>query len=75
MVVHQKKIDQHMNVTFLLNNPLLEEKFNLLWENAGCYGLKGHRSVGGYKPSLYNALSLESVKVLVDVMKELEKNT
>ena len=41
---------------------------------SACYGLKGHRSVGGYRASLYNALSLESVKVLVDVMKELEKN-
>jgi len=69
-----KEDRSNMNVTFLLNNSLFEEKFNILCENAGCYGLKGHRSVGGYRASLYNALSLESVKVLVDVMKELEKN-
>ena len=36
-------------------------------------GLKGHRSVGGFRASMYNALPLESVQVLVDVMKELER--
>ena len=40
---------------------------------AGLSGINGHRSVGGYRASMYNALPLESVKVLVDVMKNLEK--
>jgi phosphoserine aminotransferase len=35
-------------------------------------GLKGHRSVGGFRASMYNAMPIESVQVLVDVMKELE---
>ena len=38
----------------------------------GMDNLKGHRSVGGYRASMYNALSIESVQVLVDVMKEFE---
>ena len=63
----------NMNVTFLLNNSLLEDEFNQMWQAAGCNGLKGHRSVGGYRASMYNALQLESVQVLVDVMQELEK--
>jgi phosphoserine aminotransferase len=45
-----------------------------MWKAAGISGLPGHRSVGGYRASMYNALPLESVQVLVDVMKELEKS-
>ena len=63
----------NMNVTFLLNDSSLEEDFNQMWQSAGCNGLKGHRSVGGYRASMYNALPLESVQVLVDVMQELER--
>ena len=44
-----------------------------MWKAAGISGLPGHRSVGGYRASMYNALPLESVQVLVDVMQELEK--
>ncbi len=62
-----------MNVTFLLNEPKLEEKFNSMWEKSGINGLKGHRSVGGYRASMYNAMNIDSVQVLVDVMNELEK--
>ena len=62
-----------MNVTFLLNEEQLKEDFDTLWNNAGIVGLKGHRSVGGYRASMYNALPLESVKVLTDVMKELTR--
>ena len=40
---------------------------------AGINGIKGHRSVGGFRASMYNALPLSSVKVLVDVMKEFER--
>ena len=63
----------NMNVTFLLNDSSLEDEFNQMWQAAGCNGLKGHRSVGGYRASMYNALPLESVQVLVDVMQELER--
>ena len=63
----------NMNVTFLLNDTSLEEQFKQMWQAAGCKGLKGHRSVGGFRASMYNALPLESVQVLVDVMQELER--
>lgn len=62
-----------MNVTFLLNKPEFEPEFDKMWKEAGISGLRGHRDVGGYRASLYNALPLESVQVLVDVMKEFEK--
>ncbi len=59
-----------MNATFLLKDNSLEEEFNKLVKEANISGLKGHRSVGGYRASMYNALPPESVQVLVDVMKE-----
>ncbi len=62
-----------MNVTFTLADEQLGDRFNSMWKEAGINGLNGHRSVGGYRASIYNALSLESVQVLVDVMRELEK--
>ena len=66
-----KPIDRsRMNATFLLNDTSLEEEFNGLIKEANISGLKGHRSVGGYRASMYNALPPESVQVLVDVMKE-----
>ena len=61
-----------MNATFLLNDQAHAPLFDTLWKEAGISGIPGHRSVGGYRASMYNALSLESVQVLVDVMKELE---
>ena len=63
----------NMNVTFLLENESLNEQFDKMWKEAGIVGLPGHRSVGGYRASIYNALPLESVQVLVDVMKEFTK--
>lgn len=62
-----------MNATFLLVNPDHQETFNKMWKEAGISGLAGHRSVGGYRASMYNALPLESVQVLVDVMQKLEE--
>lgn len=59
-----------MNATFVLTDTTLEKEFNDMWKAAGIEGLKGHRDVGGYRASMYNALELNSVKVLVDVMKE-----
>lgn len=62
-----------MNATFNLLNEDLKPKFDKIWQDAGVNGLKGHRSVGGYRASMYNALKIENVEVLVDCMKELEK--
>ncbi len=59
-----------MNVTFKLHDESLSDHFDKVWKEAGIVGLPGHRSVGGYRASLYNALPLSSVQVLVDVMKE-----
>ncbi|MBC5838611.1 3-phosphoserine/phosphohydroxythreonine transaminase [Flavobacterium muglaense] len=62
----------NMNATFLLNNPEHAATFDTMWKAAGISGIPGHRSVGGYRASMYNAMPIESVQVLVDVMKELE---
>lgn len=62
-----------MNVCFLMNKPELEPEFDKFWKEANISGIRGHRDVGGYRASLYNALPLESVQVLVDAMKEFEK--
>ncbi len=71
--VAEKEDRSKMNATFNLTDQSLENQFNNLWKEAGINGLNGHRSVGGYRASMYNALPLESVQVLVDVMKELER--
>jgi phosphoserine aminotransferase len=63
-----------MNATFVLKNASHQEQFDKLWKEAGISGLTGHRSVGGYRASMYNALPLESVQVLVDVMQELRNS-
>ena len=70
--VAQKEDRSRMNATFNLTNDAHTEAFDSLWKEAGVNGLNGHRSVGGYRASMYNALSLESVQVLVDTMKHLE---
>ncbi len=62
----------NMNATFVLNDENHTTTFDAMWKAAGISGLTGHRSVGGYRASMYNALPLESVQVLVDVMKALE---
>jgi len=62
-----------MNATFTLANEDLKETFDTMVKEAGISGINGHRSVGGYRASMYTALTLESVGVLVDVMSELER--
>jgi phosphoserine aminotransferase len=57
-----------MNATFLLNDERLKADFDAMLKERGISGLKGHRSVGGYRASMYNALPLESVKVLTQAM-------
>lgn len=62
-----------MNITFRLSSEELEEKFIKAATAQGLVGLKGHRSVGGCRASLYNAMSLEGVKALVDFMEKFAK--
>jgi phosphoserine aminotransferase len=59
-----------MNVVFVMEDPALEKEFLELCKAEGIVGIKGHRSVGGFRASLYNALTLESVKVLTSLMKD-----
>jgi phosphoserine aminotransferase len=67
-----KEDRSNMNVTFTLLDDSNSADFDALWKGAGIVGLPGHRSTGGYRASLYNALPIESVQVLVDVMKHFE---
>ena len=62
----------NMNATFTMLNEDLKETFDTMCKEAGINGINGHRSVGGYRASMYNALSLDSVKALVEIMSELE---
>jgi len=62
-----------MNVTFRLPSEDLEEKFIKDSKKAGMEGLKGHRSVGGCRASIYNATGIDAVKGLVSFMAEFEK--
>jgi phosphoserine aminotransferase len=62
----------NMNVVFLLEDEEHTALFDSMWKAAGISGLPGHRSVGGYRASMYNALPIESVQVLVEVMKDFE---
>ena len=70
----QKEDRSRMNATFLLADGYqnLEEEFLEHCKEVGISGIKGHRSVGGFRASMYNALKLESVQLLVDVMREFE---
>ncbi|HAN78123.1 MAG TPA: 3-phosphoserine/phosphohydroxythreonine transaminase [Bacteroidales bacterium] len=64
-----------MNICFVMNEEFvsLEKEFLKFVEERGMIGLKGHRNVGGFRASTYNALPKESVQALVDVMQEFEK--
>ncbi|MGB5556338.1 MAG: 3-phosphoserine/phosphohydroxythreonine transaminase [Flavobacteriaceae bacterium] len=68
-----KEDRSNMNATFNLTEEKLKDHFEAMLKEAGINGLNGHRSVGGYRASMYNALSLESVGVLVDIMSEMER--
>jgi phosphoserine aminotransferase len=69
-----KEDRSNMNATFTLTDDSLKETFDNMCVAAGISGINGHRSVGGYRASMYNALPLYSVQALVDVMQELERN-
>ncbi|MCR9227154.1 MAG: 3-phosphoserine/phosphohydroxythreonine transaminase [Flavobacteriaceae bacterium] len=62
-----------MNATFNITDDELKDIFDDMCKEAGISGINGHRSVGGYRASMYNALPMESVGALVDIMSELEK--
>ena len=59
-----------MNVCFLLKDSSFDKEFLDETKKAGIDGIKGHRSVGGFRASIYNAMPIESVQILVDVMRD-----
>jgi phosphoserine aminotransferase len=59
-----------MNVVFVIDNPELEKEFQAACKEQGMVGIKGHRSVGGFRASLYNALPMVSVQALADLLKD-----
>ncbi len=64
-----------MNVVFTMKDEKLEKEFSQLCKDNGMYGVKGHRSVGGFRISLYNALPLSSVEAVVSLIKDFaQKN-
>jgi len=62
-----------MNVCFVMNNTALEKPFLEFAEQKGIYGIKGHRTTGGFRASIYNAMPMSSVLYLIDIMDEFEK--
>ncbi|MBR1919363.1 MAG: 3-phosphoserine/phosphohydroxythreonine transaminase, partial [Spirochaetales bacterium] len=66
-------VRSRMNIVFRLPSEELEAKFVEESKKAGMLGLKGHRSVGGLRASLYNACPIEDVQALADFMKEFER--
>ncbi|GAA4277455.1 3-phosphoserine/phosphohydroxythreonine transaminase [Aquimarina mytili] len=68
-----KEDRSNMNATFTLINENLKETFDTMCKEGGINGVNGHRSVGGYRASMYNAMTIESVAALVDIMGDLER--
>jgi phosphoserine aminotransferase len=62
-----------MNVPFFLNDESRNEAFLTQARERGLVQLKGHKSVGGMRASIYNAMPLEGVEALVDFMREFER--
>ncbi|MBC7614868.1 MAG: 3-phosphoserine/phosphohydroxythreonine transaminase [Pedobacter sp.] len=62
-----------MNVCFVMENPALEKSFSKFADESGFEGLTGHRSVGGFRASMYNALPITSVHALIDLMQTFEE--
>ena len=70
----EKASRSHMNVVFRLPTEALEEKFAADAKKAGMIGLKGHRSAGGIRASIYNAVTVDNVKALVSFMESFAKS-
>ena len=68
-----KEDRSNMNAVFVMENPALEKAFSDVCKQEGLYGVKGHRSVGGFRVSMYNALPLSSVEIITGVMKNFAK--
>ncbi|WP_185853519.1 3-phosphoserine/phosphohydroxythreonine transaminase [Blattabacterium cuenoti] len=68
-----KEDRSNMNVSFFLKDQKLEKEFNRMWIKENIVGLDGHRFLGGYRASIYNALPLKSVQFLIEIMKEFER--
>lgn len=68
-----KEDRSYMNIPFVTGDDELDKKFVQQAKEAGIVNIKGHRSVGGMRASIYNAMSLEGVQYLVDFMKKFEK--
>ncbi len=63
-----------MNITFVMDTPEQEAAFLELAKQRDLIGIKGHRSVGGFRASIYNALSITSINALIDAMREFEES-
>lgn len=59
-----------MNAVFVMKDEALEKEFQAVCKQEGMYGIKGHRSVGGFRISMYNALPIESVQAITELMKD-----
>jgi len=68
-----KEDRSEMSVTFKLQDESLTQTFLDMCDEGGCIGVKGHRSVGGFRASIYNAMDKEGIMVLTSIMKDLEK--
>lgn len=66
----QKEDRSKMNACFVIEDDQLTKEFLKLCNEHGCSGIKGHRSVGGFRASIYNAMELSSVQALVDLMRD-----
>lgn len=69
----EKDSRSRMNVCFLLNDESLNDKFSAYAEQHNIVGIKGHRSVGGFRASIYNAMPESGVDILIEVMREFER--
>ena len=74
MGIVRKEDRSLMNVPFVTGSEELDAKFVKEATEAGFVNLKGHRTVGGMRASIYNAMPIEGVEKLVEFMKEFEKN-
>ena len=73
-VVSQKEDRSQMNATFVCQNDAHSDRFLELCNQAGIVGIKGHRSVGGFRASIYNAMNMEGIERLIQVMQDLKNH-
>jgi phosphoserine aminotransferase len=66
----EKEDRSNMNACFVMSNPALEQAFQIACKENNMIGVKGHRSTGGFRISMYNALPLESIQAVCNLMTE-----